>query len=310
MTKIFLTGITGFIGSNIAPKLVEKGYEVYALVRYVSNRKNSFPKKIKVLNGNLIDFQVLKGYIEQIKPEIVLHLAAQSAVRESFAHPYECYESNFFGTVNLVQANMNNPNLEKFIFAGTSEEYGNQDSFPIKEDAELRPNQPYAISKVAADMHLQYLYQAYNFPVCIVRPFNTYGRTENFGFVTESIIRQMMTSDKVYLGRKEPVRDLMYVDDHVEGYMKVIEAKVFPKTVNICTGIGYTIEELANKIAEKLDYKGEIFWNKTLYRPTEIFKLVGDNTLAKETLGWTPKYSLDEGLEKTIKKVKVKINDR
>ena len=213
------------------------------------------------------------------------------------------------GTVNLAHTSLENPNLEKFIFAGTSEEYGNQDNFPTPETAPLRPNQPYAISKVASDNYLRYLELAYDFPVCVVRPFNTYGRTDNFQFVTERIITQMLKNPKeITLGNPKPIRDLLYIDDHVDGYMKVVESKVFPPCVNLCTGIGTSIGELAEMIKELLDWKGEVVWNTTFQRPTEIWTLVGDNSLARETLGWSPEYSLEEGLSLTIEKIRSKLN--
>jgi len=194
---------------------------------------------------------------------------------------------------------------KRVVFCGnTSEEYGNQQDFPIKETAPLRPNQPYAISKVASDLYLQYLEQAYNFPVCVCRPFNTYGRLDNFNFVTESIIIQMFENKpKIYLGDPNPIRDFMYVEDHTDGYMAVIKAKVYPTAVNLCTGNGMSIKMLASKIARFFNYNGEILWSKTYQRPTEIKVLVGDNHLAKETLGWEPKYDLETALRDFVPKL-------
>jgi len=306
--RTFITGCNGFIGSRLSDVLIEQGDEVYGLVRYVSDRKLSLPRGVKVVTGNLTDYQVLKGYMQQIKPEAVIHLGAQSAVRESFNHPTEFMETNLLGTVNLAEANKDNPNLEKFLFAGTSEEYGNQDNFPIFEGAKLRPNQPYAISKVAADMYLQYMIEAYNFTTCVLRPFNTYGRTENFGFVTERIIYNMLMDNDLVLGAKDPIRDFLYVDDHVDGYVKALESKVTPWAVNICTGIGWTIEEWAIEIAELIGYDVErISWDASFKRPTEIDCLIGCNELAKQTIGWEPQFSHEKGLELLIEDIKEKI---
>jgi len=307
--RTFITGITGFIGSRLSDVLIEKGHEVYGLVRYVSDRKLSLHKGVKVITGNLTDYQVLKGYMQQIKPEAVIHLAAQSAVRESFNHPTEFMETNLIGTVNLAEANKENPNLEKFLYAGTSEEYGNQDEFPIKESGtELRPNQPYAISKVAADMYLQYMIEAYNFPASVLRPFNSFGRINNFGFVTERIIYNMLMNNDLVLGAKDPIRDFLYIDDHINGYVKALESKVTPKTVNICTGTGFTIEQWAEELAELIGYDVErISWNASFRRPTEINCLIGCNELAKQTIGWEPKYTHIEGLELLIQDIEEKI---
>jgi dTDP-glucose 4,6-dehydratase len=169
------------------------------------------------------------------------------------------------------------------------------------------PNQPYAISKVSADKYLNFLADAYDFPICVARPFNTYGRTENFNFVTERIIYSMLTKKEFTLGNPNPIRDLMYIDDHVNGYLKIIEAPVFPRVVNFCTGVGTSIGELADIVAEKLNFTGNITWGRTFKRPTEIDVLVGDNSLAKDTLGWEPKVDLNLGLIKTIAKIRAKL---
>lgn len=314
MMKVFITGGTGFVGSNLIPKLIERGDDVYALTRYVSNRTPKYPKEVQVVYGDLRDGLLLKRYMREISPEIVLHLGALSPVQQSFGHAQEVMEINALGTMNLADANLDNPNLKKFIFAGTSEMYGNRltpealhTGFTLSEETPLLPNQPYAISKVTASNYLNYLADAIDFPICVARPFNTYGRTENFNFVTERIIKQMLNNPKeITLGNPNPIRDLLYIDDHVNGYLKIMEAILTPRAVNFCTGIGISIGSLAEHIAKELDWKGEIFWGRTMKRPTEIDILIGDNSLAKEVLDWEPKVSLTEGLEKTIHNIKYK----
>jgi len=308
MKKIFVTGGTGFIGSNLIEKLSKtEEYDIYALVRYISNRTPSFPENVKVVYGDLRDGLMIKKIIKNISPEIVLHLGAISPVQHSFGHSQEVMETNFIGTINLAESNLENSNLKKFIMAGTSEMYGNNYYNPIRETDKLCPNQPYAISKVASYNYLSYLKEAYNFPSCVVRPFNTYGRTENFNFVTERIIYQMLTSKIVNLGDPSPIRDLLYVDDHVDGYMSILESQHLPDTVNLCTGKETSIEELTFLIQDKLNFKGTVSWNKTMKRPTEIYYLVGDNSLAYTFLKWKPKIDLNTGLDLTIGKIKNKI---
>ena len=221
--RIFLSGGTGFIGSNLVEKLVEKNHEIYALCRNVTDRKISLPKEVGIVWGDLIDGHFLHKTLKDINPEIVVHLAAPSSVNYSHKHAQEATEIIYMGTINLQKACEGLSNLEKFIFSGTSEEYGNQLKFPIREDAILIPNQPYAIAKVAADHYLNYCKESMGFPTVILRPFNSYGRIKNFSFVTESIISQMLTQKQVILGDPTPVRDLLYVDDHVSGYIKTIE---------------------------------------------------------------------------------------
>lgn len=219
MSKLFITGCTGFVGSHLVDKLLEKNHEIYALCRRVTDRIPTLPKDVNIIWGDIIDSIFLKKTIKSISPEIVIHLAAPSSVYYSHSHPQENIEVTVIGTINLQKACENLYDLDKFIFAGTSEEYGNQTNFPIKENACLFPNQPYAIAKVAADQYLNYCKEAYGFPTVIMRPFNTYGRRRNFTFVTETIIHQMLIkyidaiTDKVILGDPYPIRDLMYIDD-------------------------------------------------------------------------------------------------
>lgn len=311
MAKILVTGATGFIGSNLVPKLIKENHEVYCLIRYVSNRTPKLPPEANPIFCDLRDSLALKKMIRDISPEVVIHLAASSSVAFSHLHTQEMMDTNLTGTINLALASMELPNLEKFIMAGTSEEYGNQPSFPIKENAQLLPNQPYSISKVASDHFLNYLYQAYGFPTIIARPFNTYGRTDNFNFVTESIIVQILRNQGVTLGNPEPVRDFVYLDDHVNAYLslvkseKVLERLGPNRAINFCTGAGISIGDWAAMIGGKLGYDWtKIKWKYSYARPTEITTLVGDNTKAKEVLGWEPKFTFQRGLDQAIKKIK------
>jgi len=308
--KVFVTGATGFIGSNLIPKLLERNHEVYALCRSVTDRKIDLPKDVNVVYGDLSEAHFLKKVIGEIKPEAIIHLASSSSVYYSHKHSEENFETTVLGTINIQKACENLSSLEKFVFAGTSEEYGNQDFFPIKETAPLRPNQPYAIAKVAGDQYLQYCRDAQGFPSITMRAFNTYGRIKNFSFVVERIITQMLTSHEVVLGNPKPIRDLLYVDDHVEAYVQMIETpfNVFEthdvKALNFCTGVGTSIMELAEWIRGIIGFHGEILWNKTNIRHTEINKLVGSFELAHKLLGWIPRYNIHEGLPLTVMKVK------
>ena len=158
--KVLVTGGGGFIGSHLIPKLVELDYDVYSLDRYVTGRYVlGNQRSVKTIFCNLNDYFSIRKNIRDIKPEYIIHLAALSAVSFSYDHPLEVLETNFLGTVKLAEACLQEvSHFKHFLFAGTSEEYGNQKHVPIKESAELRPNSPYSVSKVAADKYLQYLY--------------------------------------------------------------------------------------------------------------------------------------------------------
>lgn len=192
----------------------------------------------------------------------------------------------------------------KVAFCGNSEEYGmtlKQKDKKLNEDSELSPNSPYAVAKVASDLYLRYMHGAYGFPFTTLRPYNTYGRKYNAHFFVERTITQMLKGGKVYLGDKSTVRDWIYVDDHVEAYMKALgNGKAIGEVIQVCSGKGYTTEQTADIIAKLTGFRGEVVWNSTPRRPLDARILIGDNSKARKLLGWEPKYTLEEGLRKTI----------
>jgi nucleoside-diphosphate-sugar epimerase len=207
------------------------------------------------------------------------------------------------GTINLAEVCLREVHTFKhFLFAGTSEEYGNQEKTPVVETAELHPNSPYSVSKVAADKYVQYMRDAYEFPITVLRNFNTYGRKDNTHFVVERTIVRMLEGKTVRLGDPSPIRDLMYVDDHVSSYLTCLEnEKAMGETINFCTGRGVSVGEVVEKISEIVNFKGEILWNCIPKRPLDIAVLVGDNRKARQLLNWQPQFGLEEGLKLTIK---------
>jgi len=304
--RVLLTGATGFIGKELLPKLLEKGYEVHTIERYVTGRytldqKNSIIKHY----ASLTDYNKVRAIVKEVQPNAVMHLAAISAVSFSYDNYIEVSDVNYLGSVNLAEAcRQEANNFKQFIFAGTSEEYGlailSKDK-KLTEESPLIPNSPYAVAKVAFDYYLHYMGMAYDFPYTILRPFNTYGRKDNKHFFIERTITQMLSQDKVYLGDPDAVRDWVYVDDHINAYLIALgNKKAIKQVFNICTGKGYSTKETAELIAKLTGFKGEILWNQTPNRPLDAKVLIGDNSKAKKLLGYEPKYSLGEGLKRTI----------
>ena len=298
MTRVLITGVSGFIAGQLAPRIAEKGIDVYGLERYVTGRYNLGDRRnIKTVFGDLRDHFALKNIIHDVQPDVVVHLAAISPVSYSYDHPNEVIETNFTGTVSLAELCLREvPHFKQFLFASTSETYGNGPS-PKTEGSQLNPNSPYAVSKVAAEKYLLYMHEAYGFPVTIVKPFNTYGRRDNTHFVVEKTIAQMLQGGKVELGDPNPIRDFMYVEDHLKAYLTCLdEERAIGQTLNFCTGQETTILKLVEIIGRLTGYEGEVVWNTVPKRPLDIDVLVGDYSKAKRLLGWKPKYSLEDGL--------------
>lgn len=282
---------------------MKSDHEVYSLERYVTGRYVlGRQRAVKTVYGDLRDYFSIRRIVQKIQPDAVIHLASISPVSYSFDHPIEIMETNFLGTINLAECCLRAVHhFKHFLFAGTSEEYGNQENFPVKETAELRANSPYAVSKVAADKYLQYMYEAYDFPVTILRNFNTYGRKDNTHFVIERAIVQMLREREIRLGDPRPIRDFMYVDDHVKSYLTCLDdEKAIGEVFNFCTGYGISIADLIKKIADLTNFDGEMIWDSVPERPMDIAVLIGDYSKAKQILCWEPKYKLEDGLQLTI----------
>jgi len=299
-----ITGITSFHGKHLAREFLKRGYNISGLARYVSNRDIEL-KDVSIYLGDIRDYYDLRGVFERVSPDILIHLAAQTPVEYSFSHESEVLDVNFLGTVNVTRlAKEYLPNLKKFVFASSVEVYGNQKHFPISEDQPINPASPYAVAKTSSETYLNYLHRGYGFPCIILRTTNTYGRERSHTFVIEHIIHDMLVGKKIIpMGIPDSVRDFLYVDDEVDAYVKLIESEnssIIGETFNTGTGVGTSIRELFHKIYQKIGVECRAEWRKISHRPYEIQKLIINSSKLRNAVGWRPKYSLDEGLDKTI----------
>jgi nucleoside-diphosphate-sugar epimerase len=213
--NVLITGITGFIGSRLAARLVERGDDVYGLVRHSSERElkriESIVPRIHLIEGDLVRFHSVLSAVETSDPNIVFHLGALTPVRLSFDDPYPYIGINFDGTVNLVHSIVRQSPNTRLIAASTAEVYGWQpDNRPIPENAILNPASPYAVSKAAADQYVQMANRIYHLRGTVMRPINSYGRVWESGFYTEYLISKMLKGETCYIGAPESIRDYMY----------------------------------------------------------------------------------------------------
>ncbi len=299
--KILVSGPTGFVGTKLIPELVKKGYDVFILERYVPGRYAQKGINVKKVFGDVQDYFAIKQIVHDVKPDVVVHLVAISPVAFSYDRPHEVMETNFLGTVNMAEAcHREIPNFTQFLFASSSETYGNGPN-PKKETTRQNPNSPYGISKFAAEKYLLYMRDAYKFPITILRNFNTYGRKDNAHFVVERTIVQMLKNKTVRLGDPKPKRDFVYIDDHVSSYLTCIQNPgAIGEIFNFCTGRPTSVKQLIDQISKLTNYAGEVIWNTLPARPLECREIVGDYSKAKRILGWTPSFSLEEGLKLTV----------
>ncbi len=314
MTRALITGIMGFIGSNLAQKLVNEKIEVYGVVRRVASRNmdvihNLLPD-ITLISGDVSDYVSIRNAVKTANPDVIFHLAALSPVRDSFERPFEYQQSNFIGTMNIAHSllELQDPQTRKLIAASTAEVYGIQPNAPLKETLPLHPSSPYAVSKAAGDLYLQMMFNSFNLNGTVLRPTNSFGRKFDTSFMVEYLVTQMLKGQKVYIGSPDSVRDYMYVDDHVNGYVSSMKnPKANGQVYNVGTGIGVSNKELATLIAEKVgfDKKNLVLGSYPPgypYRPliSDQSSIVMDATKIKKELDWTPKVSLAEGIDKVI----------
>jgi nucleoside-diphosphate-sugar epimerase len=301
--RILVTGATGFVGSRLLERLAGiDGHDLYSLQRYVTGRYVlGADHGVKVFFCDLRDQFAVKCAIRELQPEVVFHLASVSPVAYSYDHPNEVLDANLMGTVNLAESCLREvPHFKHFLFASTSETFGNG-PLPKTEVTPQAPNSPYSVSKHAAERYVLYMWDAYKFPVTVLRPFNTYGRRDNTHFLVERMLVQMLRGDVVKLGDPTPERDLLYIEDHVDAYLACFAKPHLSigEVFNFCTGEKLSVRELADKIRAIAGFRGQVCWDTIPRRPLDIQVLYGDGTKAKSVLGWEAKVNLDEGLRLT-----------
>jgi len=229
-------------------------------------------------------------------------LAALIAIPYSYVAPLSYVRTNVEGTLAVLEA-ARMYDVERIVHTSTSETYGTALDTPIDEKHPLQGQSPYSASKIGADKIAESFYRSFSLPVISVRPFNTYGPRQSARAVIPTIISQALTQNEIKLGALDPVRDLNYVKDTVQGFIKAAEApQAVGEVINISAGKGITIGELATLLLDLMECHKPIVMQEDRVRPanSEVFKLIGDNTKAHKTLGWTPRYTLQEGLKETI----------
>jgi NAD dependent epimerase/dehydratase len=251
--------------------------------------------------GDLRDSESVREAMKDI--EIVFHLAALIAIPYSYIHPREVIETNVIGTLNVLNA-ARDYGVKKVIHTSTSEVYGTAQYVPIDEKHPLQGQSPYSASKIAADKIAESFYRSYELPIAIIRPFNTYGPRQSARAVIPTIITQALTGDKIFLGSLHPIRDFTYIEDVINGFIKMVEIDdIIGEVINLGSGFGISIGELAKIIITLMGKNVEIVFDSRRVRPpkSEVEKLIANNSKAVKLLHWEPKVSLDEGIKKTIK---------
>ena len=306
MKNVLITGADGFIGSHLTELLLSEGYNVRALSQYNSFNNWGWLEDIshpnlEVVCGDVRDADYCRHITKGM--DTVFHLAALIAIPYSYVAPDSYVDTNIKGTLNMCQA-ARDLGVEKLLVTSTSEVYGTAQYVPIDENHPSQPQSPYSATKIGADAIAKSFYNAFDLPVTIVRPFNTYGPRQSARAIIPTIISQIANGAKeIKVGDLSPTRDFNYVKDTCRGFLAIARAEgVAGEEINIATDTEISMQDTLNLIADIMG--ADISWVKDPERcrpsKSEVFRLHGCNKKITGLTDWRPQFSLREGLAETI----------
>uniref|UniRef100_A0A7V3RIP0 SDR family oxidoreductase n=1 Tax=candidate division WOR-3 bacterium TaxID=2052148 RepID=A0A7V3RIP0_UNCW3 len=315
--KALITGVSGFAGSHLAEYLLSLNIEVSGTVKWRSRLDNisHILNKIKLFECDIRDMTAVKYVINEVKPDYIFHLAAQSYVPFSWRAPSDTLITNIIGELNIFEAVRELKIDPRIQIAGSSEEYGlvYPDEIPIKETNPLRPLSPYAVSKVAQDLLGYQYYKSYGLKIVRTRAFNHTGPRRGEVFVSSNFARQIVEIEKgmrepvIYVGNLEAVRDFLDVRDVVRGYYLSLEKGIPGEVYNIASGKGVKIKELLERLLQLANIDVRIIPDPSRMRPSDVELLVGSSEKFHSATGWKPEIPFDKTLKDLLDYWRAKI---
>lgn len=319
MSRILITGISGFAGSHLAEYILNNDLgEIHGIIRtYNASRENieGIQDKIELHECDLTDSYATEQVLKEVKPDYVFHLAAQAYVPKSWTAPIETIRSNITGSVNLFEAIRKAEINPKIQAAGSSEEYGLvlPEETPITEENELRPLSPYAVSKVSMN-HFGYQYwKSYGLQIITTRAFNHTGPRRGEVYVCSNWSKQIaeieagLRKSELLCGNLEAKRDFTDVRDIVKGYWLAAEKGKAGESYNIGTGKAYAMKEIQEMLFRMTDKEIEVKQDPKRMRPSDVPLLLADPSKFKEETGWGPEIPFEKTLEDLLNYWRAKI---
>jgi dTDP-glucose 4,6-dehydratase len=306
---VLVTGAAGFIGSHLVEALAREVAQVRAFVRY--NSRNDYgwledlapelEDRVEIFRGDLCNPEAVANAVDGI--DTVFHLGAVIPIPYSYLHAREYVETNVLGTLNVLEAGRRSPALRRIVHTSTSEVYGTPDEIPIPETHRLRPQSPYAASKVGADQMAASYFASFELPIVTARPFNTYGPRQSARAIIPTIISQaLLREDEIELGSLETTRDFLYVSDTVTGLLRLGQVPGLEgETLNLGTGVETSIGAVVDVIRRTLGSELPVVTDPARLRPTgsEVERLCADARKAEALLGWKAEVVLEQGVART-----------
>ncbi|MFH9223719.1 GDP-mannose 4,6-dehydratase [Streptomyces lydicus] len=305
--RVLVTGAEGFIGSTLVDLLVEAGAEVRAFVHYKPYAEKGHlahhlgpGSPVEMLAGDVRDAGRVRDAVAGC--DTVFHLAALIGIPYSYDSPGAYVQTNVVGTENVAEACRQHA-VRRLVHTSTSEVYGTALAAPIGEDHPLQPQSPYSASKIGADMMALSHWHAFDLPVTVVRPFNTYGPRQSARAVIPTILAQLHSGARqIRLGSLTPTRDFTYVTDTAAGFLALADCdRALGQVVNLGTGREIAIGALAEALIAASGRDAEVVVDPARLRPSgsEVERLLSDNSRARRWASWQPEVSLEEGLKRT-----------
>lgn len=314
---VLVTGAEGFIGSTLVDMLVGRGATVRAMVHYKPYAEKGYLARylddphspVEMIAGDVGDAGRVMDAVAGC--DTVFHLAALIGIPYSYDSPGAYVRTNVVGTENVAEA-CRRHSVRRLLHTSTSEVYGTALTAPISETHPLQPQSPYSASKIGADMMALSHWHAFELPVTVVRPFNTYGPRQSARAVIPTILAQLHSGARtVALGSLTPTRDFTYVTDTAAGFLALAECdRALGESVNLGTGREISIGDLAAALIAASGRDAQVVVDPARLRPSgsEVERLLSDNTRAREWAGWQPEVSLEDGLKLTSRWVEENIH--
>jgi GDP-4-dehydro-6-deoxy-D-mannose reductase len=295
--RIWVTGARGFVGKHLVPRLVDQGWEVSGTD----------------LDLDVSDRVAVAQRLQELNPDAIIHLAAQSSVAASKADPELTYRVNYLGSLSILQGAAACAKKPRVVLIGTADQYGTREanSEPLTEDSPFRPNSPYAHSKAEADQ-LGATFASKGLPVVRVRAFSHTGAGQTDAFVLSSFARQAAEIEAgirepvLRVGNLDSVRDFLDVEDVVDAYLRLLDPQLEVAAYNVSSGVGVRLGELLDMLLDRLPDRPKIEIDPARVRPTDYS--VGDSSRLRGATGWAPRVPIERTLEGLLDYWRKKIN--
>jgi nucleoside-diphosphate-sugar epimerase len=305
MTGYLITGGAGFIGSNIARRLVERGERVVIYDNFSTGKHENLEEiadRVRIVEGDVTDLRDLKS--EAKKCAFILHHAAIPSVQRSMKSPEDTLQVNIGGTLNVLLAAHAYSCVQRVVYASSSSAYGDSPTLPKVETMQNNPLSPYAVSKIAGEDYCRMFHNSFRVDAVSLRYFNVFGPRQDSGSQYAAVIPKfvgalMRGREPVIFGDGKQSRDLTYVENVVDANIAATQtAKAGGEILNIACGTRVTIVGLANFLAQFLDKDIQPRFEKA--RAGDVRHSLADITKAKEFLGYRPRFGIEEGLKLTV----------